>query len=248
MRRSCAFLGMLCLLAALSTGCCGQHCFTSCYHGCGYSGGHGFSASHFGDWDHGDGCGCDECSAASECSSCASTSDCGSCGSGCGSLIPFRHWGCRPAKHTNSGCGGFFGWGCGDMYVFDYISDPPACCEPCDGCGHWIGPTSSKPCGGDGDCCDYAMPGQGCQGCASHGTHSQPTYVPNEPYYSASRKQPVRSTAASARPIQRTSHATTASRPASGRGRATAPNSARTYRTTNERATGSRVASLGAKS
>jgi hypothetical protein len=41
-------------------------------------------------------------------------------------------------------CGGSCadGVGCGEIYRGDYASDPPACCDPCDGYGNFIGPGS----------------------------------------------------------------------------------------------------------
>lgn len=44
------------------------------------------------------------------------------------------YWGC------GNGCAD--GQGCGEIYRGDYASDPPACCDPCDGHGNWIGPGS----------------------------------------------------------------------------------------------------------
>jgi hypothetical protein len=65
---------------------------------------------------------------------------------------------CNPcSRKTVFGCGwrtwDFFGqWscdggcascvGCGEIYRGDYASDPPVCCDPCDGHGNWIGPGS----------------------------------------------------------------------------------------------------------
>ncbi|WP_146443611.1 hypothetical protein [Botrimarina colliarenosi] len=40
-----------------------------------------------------------------------------------------------------SGCGGC--GGCGDLYWNEWHSDPPRCCDPCDDCGNWVGPTGS---------------------------------------------------------------------------------------------------------
>lgn len=31
------------------------------------------------------------------------------------------------------------GKGCGEIYLGEWISDPPDCCDPCDNCGNWIG-------------------------------------------------------------------------------------------------------------
>lgn len=38
-----------------------------------------------------------------------------------------------------SGCCG----GCGDFYWHEWHSDPPRCCDPCDDCGNWVGPSDS---------------------------------------------------------------------------------------------------------
>jgi hypothetical protein len=35
--------------------------------------------------------------------------------------------------------------GCGDVYWGEWISDPPDRCDPCDGCGNWIGPRCCPP-------------------------------------------------------------------------------------------------------
>lgn len=37
-----------------------------------------------------------------------------------------------------SGCGG-----CGELYWNEWHSDPPACCDPCDSCGSWVGPSAA---------------------------------------------------------------------------------------------------------
>ena len=60
-----------------------------------------------------------ECGA-SDCESCA----CPDCGLG-----PLWRW--------NKSCGK----GCGEIYMGEWISDPPDCCDPCDQCyGQWTGP------------------------------------------------------------------------------------------------------------
>lgn len=33
--------------------------------------------------------------------------------------------------------------GCGELYWNEWHSDPPACCDPCDDCGNWVGPSAS---------------------------------------------------------------------------------------------------------
>lgn len=39
-----------------------------------------------------------------------------------------------------SGCCG----GCGDFYWHEWHSDPPRCCDPCDDCGNWVGPSDTR--------------------------------------------------------------------------------------------------------
>lgn len=55
---------------------------------------------------------------------------------GCG----WRTWDFIGQWTCGSGCGTCAG--CGELYRGDYASDPPACCDPCDGYGNWIGPGS----------------------------------------------------------------------------------------------------------
>ena len=42
--------------------------------------------------------------------------------------------------------------GCGDVYVDEWVSDPPQPCDPCDNCGTWVG---------GGDCGNYGPLGFG---------------------------------------------------------------------------------------
>jgi len=68
---------------------------------------------------------CNEC--APDCESCADC--CGDCG-----ILSFL----RRKK--------ICGMGCGEIYLGEWISDPPDCCDPCDQCtGCWTGP--------QGECC-----------------------------------------------------------------------------------------------
>lgn len=55
---------------------------------------------------------------------------------GCG----WRTWDLLGYLRCGGGCAN--GQGCGEIYRGDYASDPPACCDPCDGYGNWIGPGS----------------------------------------------------------------------------------------------------------
>lgn len=38
----------------------------------------------------------------------------------------------------NGGCGG-----CGELYWNEWHSDPPSCCDPCNDCGDWVGPSNA---------------------------------------------------------------------------------------------------------
>lgn len=63
------------------------------------------------------------------------------CDSICGSCFGGGNSGC-----CNSGCcGGDCGCdGCSnELYWSEWHNDPPRCCDPCDRCGNWIGPSTS---------------------------------------------------------------------------------------------------------
>lgn len=45
---------------------------------------------------------------------------------------------CSPRMYCGGGCGPC-GGGCGERYVHEFISDPPCCGDPCDGCGNYNG-------------------------------------------------------------------------------------------------------------
>ena len=91
---------------------------------------------------------------------------CGTCG-----VRPLRQ--CA-ANHL--GCG----MGCGNVYVGEWVSDPPDRCDPCDGCGNWTGPRCCPPgilqclcqglralfCCPQPGCCEA---GSGCTTCGGHG-------------------------------------------------------------------------------
>lgn len=34
--------------------------------------------------------------------------------------------------------------GCGEFYWSEWHSDPPQCCDPCDDCGNWVGPSATS--------------------------------------------------------------------------------------------------------
>jgi hypothetical protein len=106
-----------------------------------------------------------------------------SCGPSCGPDAPC----CKPSL-TCSPCGGglkywlngrcYCGPSCCERYWGEWISDPPYCCDPCNQCGHFVGP---KCCGPGplmrlwsaitcphGSCCGGPGIGYGaCRGCAT---------------------------------------------------------------------------------
>ena len=40
-------------------------------------------------------------------------------------------------------CGGGCGGCDGEPYWSEWHNDPPRCCDPCDDCGNWVGPSTS---------------------------------------------------------------------------------------------------------
>src|SRR6478609_2719289 len=73
---------------------------------------------------------CNDCGPG-PCESCADR-----CG-GCQTCGIFGHGGLLPALRGNMICGK----GCSDIYINEWISDPPDCCDPCDKCyGEFTGP------------------------------------------------------------------------------------------------------------
>src|SRR5687767_15100972 len=63
--------------------------------------------------------GCSECGP-SACEPCGSCRECG--------ILPFLRY--------SKTCGK----GCGEIYINEWVSDPPDCCDPCDKCyGQWTG-------------------------------------------------------------------------------------------------------------
>lgn len=115
------------------------------------------------------------------------------CGPDCGPACGPGPTCCKPSL-TCSPCGGglkywlngrcFCGPSCCDRYWGEWVSDPPNCCDPCNQCGHFVGPKCCGPgpllrlwsaisCGhhGCGPACGPACgPGLGygaCQGCAT---------------------------------------------------------------------------------
>lgn len=63
-----------------------------------------------------------------ECHECGPPGE--SCADCCGECGIF------PALRRGLTCGK----GCGEIYISEWISDPPDCCDPCDACGNWVGP------------------------------------------------------------------------------------------------------------
>ncbi|QDT68092.1 hypothetical protein MalM25_10040 [Planctomycetes bacterium MalM25] len=97
------------------------------------------------------GCGCEPscgCEPACGVGGCGSTCCGGPCGGRCrvGQHLAFgvksicSEFRCllAPLGLCNTGCGG-----CGELYWNEWHSDPPACCDPCDDCGNWVGPSAS---------------------------------------------------------------------------------------------------------
>ncbi len=108
------------------------------------------------------GCGCgDSCEAGCGCeASCGCSSGCGDCGCGpkkagcCAGLFA------ACGRMCSAMCGGG-SCGCsGEMYWSEWHNDPPRCCDPCNRCGQWTGPSAG--CGG----CSSG----GCNSCDSCGT------------------------------------------------------------------------------
>ena len=66
------------------------------------------------------------------------TGPCNSCGEmGCGGVCTM---GPLAMMRKMSTCGA----GCGNIYVNEWINDPPDACDPCDDCGNWVGPRGCK--------------------------------------------------------------------------------------------------------
>ncbi len=83
----------------------------------------------------------------------------------------------RRSDWLNGRC--FCGPSCCDRYWGEWISDPPHCCDPCNQCGHFVGPKCCGPgplmrlwsvvtCGhhGCGPACGPGLGYGACQGCA----------------------------------------------------------------------------------
>lgn len=103
-------------------------------------------------------CGCAEpccgCEPACGCEPCCGVGGCGDaccCGGGCplgeGLRFGAKSVCCEVRRLLSplgvcccaGGCGGCDG----ESYWSEWHNDPPRCCDPCDDCGNWVGPTAS---------------------------------------------------------------------------------------------------------
>ncbi len=118
--------------------CTGPACGVGCDPGCGCEPGCAIEP----------GCGCEPSCGVGGCGdACGVACGCGNCPVGETLIFGARAIGsefrrllaplglCCPC---GSGCGG-----CGELYWNEWHSDPPACCDPCDQCGNWVGPSSA---------------------------------------------------------------------------------------------------------
>lgn len=167
------------LVALLSaSGCCcgpcgpkpcgplglGLICKPGCGTACGPHGGRHYGAHPGAHYGPGPGAACGPaCGPTCGPTCCAPSLTCSPCGGG------LKYW-------LNGRC--FCGPSCCDRYWGEWISDPPHCCDPCNQCGHFVGP---KCCGPGplmrlwsvvacGPCARPCGPGLGygaCQGCAT---------------------------------------------------------------------------------
>lgn len=138
------FMVIATALFLMSGGCCAtKHCgggfggyghhgdivsATGCGDCCGGCGDTGCD-SHMGG-----GCGCCDTGGYQGCDDCCAGEFPGSCGGcasgGCGGISGLA----LPLLSTKLACGS----GCGGIYWGEWISDPPACCDPCNDCGCWV--------------------------------------------------------------------------------------------------------------
>jgi len=152
------------LLFTISSGCCVNKQCGIVGHG-GHGGGLlaaagcgdccGGCDSHAGGCDSYDlgctGCstGCNDCSPGTFPGSCGNCVT-GHCGGASGMLLPLLS--------TKLACGS----GCGGIYWGEWISDPPACCDPCNDCGCWV----------EEPCCNYGGPLGNCWVHLKHKIHA----------------------------------------------------------------------------
>ena len=133
--------------------CCGDVGYDSCGGGCGLG-----SCSKSCGPSCGGGCAEQLQRSSYGCCDSGCQSDC--CGAGLLDRWSRWHEGREHCGYANHGCGDFgdgccggscgdaacgfnwcdlFGWGCGDVYLGDYHSHPPDCCDRCDCYANWIG-------------------------------------------------------------------------------------------------------------
>jgi hypothetical protein len=113
----------------------------------------------------GDSCGCGDCGCEPACG-CGSSCDCngGCCSSECG----FGQCCGRIIGLLNKCCGCS---GCdSELYWSEWHNDPPRCCDPCDRCGNWVGPSY----GHDGPYESYPADGDVVEGYYTQGKTATP--------------------------------------------------------------------------
>jgi len=156
-----------------SCGCCGE-CGECCDPACGCEPACGCDP----------GCGCEPaCGCGTECNTNCCAQIVGACIRMCSKLCGGGSCGCDS-----------------EVYWCEWYNDPPHCCDPCDRCGNWTGPSYGP---GGGPC--------GCDGCGDYGATYGPGYVDDGgAYYSSNRRTTTtRSTTVAARPQTKTVKATT---------------------------------------
>ena len=135
-----------CGILLSSSGCCGFLGSGCCGRGCGYE------CCSRCEGDYGPTCGpvrrpcreriySDDCGGCSTCGPRSSCGECGECGDGCCGCCCQRNFCFHPLRWIGNlfCCGTWCGPSCGHTYWGEAISDPPACNEPCNRNGHWIG-------------------------------------------------------------------------------------------------------------
>lgn len=156
-------------------GCCNDLTTETCCGDCG------------GEFDLGcDGCadcdsGYEQLGGCNECSPGAFPGSCGSCvRGGCGGISGLF----LPLLSTKLACG--TSGGCGGIYWGEWMSDPPACCDPCNDCGCWVESRGCRHCGHLGNFWGhmkrkvhhvfhagiYGYYPQGCNSCGDQGCSS----------------------------------------------------------------------------
>jgi hypothetical protein len=113
-----------------------------------------------------------ECSACDTCDSCGDACD-DSCGTPCGRGACSDRTPCGPLTLLFSifNCNTWRGPSCGERYWGDFYSDPPACHDPCDPCGNYVGRSNSTyHWGNAGGYYDSGSSGSGCINCNKNRT------------------------------------------------------------------------------